>query len=624
MTPRLRPFITRLLVPALVALAVSECTPKPKPRPAPVAPPHTDVRVEIHRLLAREDSTRRVRADSLRPDTTHLAPPDTSAAALVPQVPDTSDAERSWAQVVAFYAHRHDKPVWNDGRRLRPEAAGFVQWVGDAARSGLDPRDYGITHLEDQLAAFRRSDAFASTPIERSLAAFDVRATEAAFRIARDLELGRAPERVLDPDWVQGRPHAATDVVTRALEHDQLPTALAALEPTVGDYVRLRAALERYRAIAAAGGWGTIGAGEKLQSGARGPRVARLVRRLALTGDLRGSVVDTVLDAKVARAIGDFQSRHGIPRSGVVGEVTQAMLDAPVEQRIRTIELNLERWRWMPRDLGARHIVVNLPAYRLDLVYGDSIACSMRAVVGKRKSPTPVFSDAVTYIELNPTWTVPQSIIVKEVVPGMKRHPDYLQTHHMRVVSWGGDRAAALDPKTIPWKNAASDSFPYLVVEDANPDNPLGRIKFMCPNEYDVYLHDSPAQNYFGAAARDFSHGCVRVAQPLLLADSLLGLAPGDTSAVERLFADGEWKRISLRKPMPVHFFYWTAWVDDSSHAQFRDDLYGLDSRLDSALIAGNWRTFQLNPGVSISPQWLAAQAKALATKDKKKRPATR
>jgi murein L,D-transpeptidase YcbB/YkuD len=340
--------------------------------------------------------------------------------------------------------------------------------------------------------------------------------------------------------------------------------------------------------------------------------VAALVRRLAATGDLRGPVTDTVIDARLMRAVGDFQSRHGIPRSGVVGDVTLATLNVPVRTRIHQVALNLERWRWLPADLGARHLVVNLPAYRVDLMRGDTLEVALRAVVGKRRSPTPVFSDAVAYIDLNPTWTLPKSILLAEVLPALRKDPGYLAKHQMRVVSWTGDRAASLDPTTIPWRDAAADSFPWLVIADAGPENPLGRIKFMCPNEYDVYLHDSPQRERFGVSARDFSHGCVRVAEPEALADSLLGPLPGDT-AVSVLLADGQWRRLRPPRPIPVHFLYWTAWVDDSAKVQFRDDLYGLDARLDSALVARNWDTFQLNPGVALSPLWVAEQARATA-----------
>jgi murein L,D-transpeptidase YcbB/YkuD len=230
-------------------------------------------------------------------------------------------------------------------------------------------------------------------------------------------------------------------------------------------------------------------------------------------------------------------------------------------------------------------------------------------VVGKRTSPTPVFSDRIVYLELNPTWSVPKSIIVGEIVPALKKRKDYLAANRMRVVPMSrARRDTSVAVESVPWNQAASDSFPYLVIQDAGPDNPLGRIKFMCPNEYDVYLHDTPMRDRFGVAVRDFSHGCVRVAQAEELADSLMAGSPADTARFADLLADSTWRRMRLPRSMPVHFLYWTAWVDDSGRVQFRDDVYGLDRRLGEALRSGSTAAFELNPDVAMSPLWVAAQ----------------
>src|SRR4029077_609770 len=181
-----------------------------------------------------------------------------------------------------------------------------------------------------------------------------------------------------------------------------------------------KSALANYRLIEAAGGWAEIPPGPSIGPGARGIRVGRLVRRLAITGELGGAIRDTVMDARLARAVGDFQTRLGVPRSGLVGELTRQALNVPVAVRIREMELNLERWRWLPADLGAYHVQVNIPAFRLDLVRDGRSERAMRVVVGKRRSPTPAFSSALSYLELNPTWTVPPTLVFDELVPAMK------------------------------------------------------------------------------------------------------------------------------------------------------------------------------------------------------------
>ena len=189
--------------------------------------------------------------------------------------------------------------------------------------------------------------------------------------------------------------------------------------------------------------------------------------------------MDTVFDVRLERAVGSWQARMGIPVSGVVGEATREALNVPVERRIRQIEVNLERWRWLPDSLGSRRVEINIPAYRLDVYRAGQIVRAMRVVVGKRKSPTPVFSDLLTYLELNPTWTLPPSVVQKEIAPAIRRNRNYLEQNHMHVYSLTSATRDTLDPHQVPWKDAASDSFPYLVIQDAGPDNPLGRIKLI-------------------------------------------------------------------------------------------------------------------------------------------------
>jgi murein L,D-transpeptidase YcbB/YkuD len=238
-------------------------------------------------------------------------------------------------------------------------------------------------------------------------------------------------------------------------------------------------------------------------------------------------------------------------------------------------------------------------------------------VVGKRTSPTPVFSDAVAYVDVNPTWTLPPSVVQKELPSEMRRNPDYLAANRMYVVSIADAKRDTIDPTTVPWKQAVSDSFPYLIIQRAGPDNPLGQVKLMCPNEYDVYLHDSPQRSRFGVAVRDYSHGCVRVEEAVELADSLLAPVLADSVRVDSLVARGTWRRVRLSRPIPVHFLYWTAWADSVGRVCYRDDIYGLEQRLDAALGTRTPKQLVLNPKVEISPYWLAAEARAREAADR-------
>ena len=524
-------------------------------------------------------------------------------------IPDTAGAESTWTWVKAFYAQRGGSTAWS-GRSPHREAGELVAALEKIGDTGLDPRDYGTEELSRLLDRAQGGSLPGLLDREQTLARLDVRATYAALRVAPHLRDGHIPRGLLDPDWTpRGRSVDWFSYLHESIQHDPA-RALANLEPRHDGYRRLRAALDRFRAIAARGGWPEIPPGPPIQEGERSPRVAILVRRLAMSGDLGFPVRDTVFDKRMVHAIGELQTRYGIPRSGVVGEATRLLLNVPVATRIRTMELNLERWRWLPDELGTRRVEVNIPAYHLELWDAGRVQRAMRVVVGRKRSPTPVFSDAIAYVDVNPTWTLPPSVVTKEIVPALKKDPHYLELNRMQVISIADAKRDTVDPAAVPWKDAASDSFLFLIVQEAGPDNPLGRVKIMCPNEYDVYLHDTPQRNRFAVAQRDYSHGCVRVEEAAELADSLLGVTPNDSLFVDSLATRSAFRRVRLPRPVPVHFLYWTAWADSAGHACFRDDLYGLDQRLDRALRADTTATFVLNPGVSVSAFWLAAEKK--------------
>jgi murein L,D-transpeptidase YcbB/YkuD len=528
---------------------------------------------------------------------------------------DPNGADTTWRDVLAFYHERHDKPAWSNGRNPSRQAEQLVETVRNAGDLGLDPSDYDADKLVQLMALAKRDDRVGKIMRPRSLARLDVHATYAWFRFARHVRAGHVPWEKLDPDWVHGPAKGSWGAqLEYALDRDSAGTFVA-LEPTHDGYRALRDALDRYREIEKSGGWGVIPPGEPLQTGSRGPRVAALIRRLAKGGELKDAVTDTVYDRRIERAVGDLQTRCGVPRSGVCGEATRAILNVPVSRRIRQIDLNLERWRWLPDNLGARHLEVNIPGFRLELVRDGLRERAMRVVVGRKRSPTPVFSDHVAYLDLNPTWTMPKSVVVKEIVPTLQKDHDYLEKNHMIVIDISSPARDTVPSRDVPWKDAKFDSlFHYLVIQQAGPDNPLGRIKLMCPNEYDVYLHDTPMREKFGVATRDYSHGCVRVEEAVELADSLLSWVNGDSTRVDTMLtASLDLKRVRLKKGVPVHFMYWTTYVDSLGRVAYRDDLYGLDQRMDAALRAHSWSDFELNPGVELSPFWIEDQKKKQA-----------
>jgi murein L,D-transpeptidase YcbB/YkuD len=360
-----------------------------------------------------------------------------------------------------------------------------------------------------------------------------------------------------------------------AREGRKLAELLDALPPPHAGYARLCDALKGLREVEAAGGWLAIPDGPKLALGSRGPRVALLRQRLAEpSGDL--------FDESLADALRRSQEQHGIEPDGKLGAVTLAELNVPVERRIGQVELNLERWRWIPRTLGDPHIFVNIPGFDLDLVHGGVSAWRTRIVVGKAFTPTPVFSDRIVAVVVNPPWNVPKSIAVGEYLDELRKDPLALQRRGLRLLQGSEENVVEIDPATVNWHKLSDGDFPYRLRQDPGPDNALGRVKFQLTNDFHVYLHDTPARSLFGHLDRDLSHGCIRVESPLDLARQLLD----ETSQklLREALGQPEEQHLSVRPPVPIHILYLTAWIDDAGVLHFSSDVYEFDGPQRSAL----------------------------------------
>ncbi|NIO06699.1 MAG: L,D-transpeptidase family protein, partial [Deltaproteobacteria bacterium] len=251
----------------------------------------------------------------------------------------------------------------------------------------------------------------------------------------------------------------------------------------------------------------------------RGPRVSALRSRLIASGDLDGSperdydLFDEALEWGVRR----FQKRHGLKVDGIVGSRTLKTLNVPVEERMRQIELNMERWRWLPNDLGRRFILVNIPNFELYVVENDEILMTMRAVVGRRYQRTPVFTGEMTYLELNPYWHIPTKIATQDILPSIRKNPNYLIKKKIRVFQSWEAQAPEIDPESIDWSQITTENFSFKLRQEPGPSNALGRVKFMFPNRFAVYLHDTPARKLFQKTRRTFSAGCIRIEKPVEL-----------------------------------------------------------------------------------------------------------
>ncbi len=525
-------------------------------------------------------------------------------------IPDWLPGERTyrrqvWSEVLRAYMRHDHKSLWIHGGEPSASARAFANALADAPRDGMNPADYGEGDIREHLTP-RRAKRMEDPYVEAArLARLDVRLTVAFVRFARELREGRVPPRSLDPDWLALRDTVdIAGALTRAVSSARSARRVAGLGRTDDEYRTLCEALHKYRSIEERGGWPTIPSGATLKVGMQDVRCRALRSRLAITGDLRDSTGDATYDVALSRAVRHYQMRHGIDVTGRLDEHTRRSLSVSVTERLRTLELNLERLRWLPQELPDPLIRVNIPESQLRVVQKGIEPLTLRAVVGSPSDPTPVFADVITYLEFHPTWGIPKKILTQEMLPRFRKDKDYFLANDIRVFDIVPNIPQEVDPRDVPWEHVEEDSFPYIVRQDAGPQNPLGQIKFMCPNEYDVYLHDTPARRHFGYGSRFLSHGCVRVQDPLVLASYLLQDSPlSSPDSMVAIMADSSRRRVGLKRRVPLLLEYRTAWVDGSGTVQFRPDIYGLDQRLDQALQSGRLSDFDLNPMVRRNPR---------------------
>jgi len=425
-------------------------------------------------------------------------------------------------------------PHWGD-----EAVASLVRAIDGLEQEGLHPAHY-------------HRDALARLP---ESAARDALAGEAFLLAAAHLSRGVTDPQFARPPWCLPPPQLDLPAVMQAaLEQGTVEETLARLAPRHEGYARLRNALAAYREVERSGGWPPVPAGRSLRAGDVDPRVATLRRRLHAEGN--STSFDRELDALVRH----FQSHHGIEVDGVVGPETLRELNVTAADRVRQITVNMERWRWMPEDPGERYLLVNIAAFRLDVIAAGRSVLAMKTVVGKEFTRTPFFAARVTRVVVNPWWNVPDSIAAKELWPKQRRDRSYFAREHM-IVSNGRIRQ-----RPGPW-------------------NALGRLKFNMPNPYDVYLHDTPAKSLFDRSFRAFSHGCIRLERPMDLAILLLADQPEWTrEAIEAEIAAERERFIRLTSPQPVYILYWTAWVGDDGHMEFHRDHYERDAAMAAML----------------------------------------
>ena len=485
-------------------------------------------------------------------------------------VPKTDDGMKVWAATQKVYELRGFRPLWIAGSETTPRVESLIRTFESTEAEGFSAEDLGMADLH------ARREAIKTAKNLEQLVAFDMYYTYSLVRCGSYLSSGRADPRTIDPNWrYVPRNDNLAQIINDAIEGNTLEELPQQLSPPHHEYMVLKEMLRKYREIAAKGGWSPLPVELTLKQGDENPNVAVLRKNLTITEDLKPGAADTTaFDSDLSDAVLRFETRHGLEPDGVLDPKVIALMNVPVDFRIAQIEANLERLRWLPSDMGTRHIVVNIPAYELQVHEGNQIPLTMKVVVGTNANRTPLFSDMIETVVFSPYWNIPESIATKEIFPKIMKDPDYRLRQNIEVVKVG-KRTEVVDPSKINWDDAPA-AFQYQLRQKPGPKNSLGLVKFLFPNEFNVYLHDTPADNLFDRFTRNFSHGCVRVERPLELASYLLHDQPEWTAEkIETAMHSDSETHVALKTPVAVHIVYWTAWVDSTGVLQIRPDVYG-------------------------------------------------
>jgi L,D-transpeptidase YcbB len=505
-----------------------------------------------------------------------------TASAAPPFVTRDAEGRRLWSHARELYERRDHDPIWFRGTVPSSRVGHLIQALHAVREDGLDPDLYAVSALERWRDEGTDGFLIAKGLEPDQVGWLDPWLTYLYMKVASDLASGISDLAHADDRWrIRPPPFDPRAHLEDTLARSRVRAALLDLRPDTAQYRSLREALADYRAIAERGGWPRLPSGTRLARGQADEPVRLLAERLAASGDYTPSrsADAVVFDGDLQAALQRFQVRHGLAGDGVIGPATLAQLNVSVEHRIAQIELNLERWRWLPRDLGRPHILVNVPEYQLEVWEGSRVPLAMPVVVGRPDTPTPIFNHEMTYLVFSPYWNVPPGIAEGETLPAVMRDPAFLARNDMEVVD---RRGRVIDPATID----PADPSSYRFRQRPGRQNSLGLVKFMFPNEHHVYLHDTPANSLFDRVSRPFSHGCVRVAEPKALAAYLLrDDREWPEDRIEQAMQAGDERTVQLRKPVPVYLGYWTARVAPDGSLQFRNDIYGIDRR-QSALLA--------------------------------------
>jgi murein L,D-transpeptidase YcbB/YkuD len=491
--------------------------------------------------------------------------------------------------IPSFYLQRKFSPAWMGKNGEFLLADDLLEEIKNCKKHALKPEYYHFKAIETLLNTVRDNHHIPSLIYQDIAADLDILLTDTFFLFSSHLLFG-----LVDPETVNIKGESfnpdidLVSVLNNALKDHAILKTLQNLSPHHQEYLNLQSALKKYRELAAKNEPSRISVGKTLRYGVSHERVRALRNRLIFLGDLKATETQnpTFFDHDLEKAVKRFQFRHGLTVDGIAGDQTVATINVSVQTRLRQIEFNMERWRWLPRALSTKYILVNIANFKLSVIEHNHPIMEMRVVVGKRFRKTPVFSGKMQFLVINPYWNVPTKLAVRDLAPKVCSDPGYLAARNIKVYkNWDHD-SPEIDPAFINWCTMTRKSyFPYKLQQTSGPYNPLGKIKFIFPNKYAVYLHDTPDKSLFDKTLRYFSSGCIRVEKPYHLAEYLLKSNPRWTKeAFLNLLESSARKNIFLNGQIPVYITYITAWEDSNGVVHFRNDVYKQDRILYNAL----------------------------------------
>ena len=474
-----------------------------------------------------------------------------------------------------FYQQMGYAPAWKDFEALQQA----IQALEGSYDDGLLPVDYHVDVLSSIVDKIEDTKDQGAVNYEW-VAKFDLLMTDAILLYAFHLMDGKIDPHSLDVQWNFGYaelPGGDGKALAEAIQNRTLLQELHALRPDIPSYSSLMRELAEYRIIAENGGWGTVEASGKIDPGDNDSRIPQIRRRLEITGDLSdlNNMNSDEYNQTLEIDVKYFQERHGLEADGVIGKASFAAMNVPVEEKIDLIRINLERFRWVVHSLTDYYIVVNIAHYRAYVVKNNEIVFETKVQVGTDLNKTPVFKSQLQYIEFNPTWTVPRSIIVNEMIPKIKQGPKYLTDRNMVLLDGSG---SVVPMSSVDFDAVSGNNFPYSVRQEPGPGNALGQVKFIFPNQYAVYLHDTPSKYLFDKANRSFSHGCIRTQNPIDLAEVLLEGSKWDKQKITEILDSKLTTRALFDEPIDVLLFYWTAGLYQQKSVFFYPDIYDRDA----------------------------------------------